>query len=360
MRFLIPAQTIAEYRHNKMPVYETWMAIGVGVAAVGTAGSLGMQALNASKAGHTPSYNPQQSLATQAMQFGQMAPQEVQFQNQLFGQESPQALGFGTQSYNQAAQQGLQFAKQGTRANIANQNLVTPGSSAQRELALNQLNQYIQGNVPTDVQQNINRQVAQNLGGGFNLFSGGGQAPQNFARNLGQTSLGLSQFGLSAAPTWQQLANQMVVSPTAGLEAGLQATGMGGSLAQGTAANALNLVSTSAGIGNQMAESQYQSQMNQYGAQQAANQGMVQGLQGLGSAGLGIANAGTMANYYGNLSSPSQGTSAYSNQFGLDQMSSGGFYETPAAVQAAFGQGAIPAYYSGGGQSGYYNQGFTQ
>ena len=281
-----------------------------------------------------PSFNPQQAL---------------DLQNQEFNQMSPQALGFGSQAFNQAQQQGINFAQQGTQANIANQEAVTPGSQAQRQLAQNQINSYIQGQIPLDVQQSINRQVAQNLGGGFNLFSGGGQAPQNFARNIGQTSVGLSQFGLSAAPTWQQLANQMVVSPAVGLSAGLQATGMGTQLA-----------GAAAGLGNQLAESQYQGAFNQYQANQIANQNAAN--FGLGMAGLGLQalNAGNMANYYGSFVSPQQGTSAYSNQFGTDMQSGSGFYETPAAVQAAYGTGAIPAYYSGGGNSGYYNQGFTR
>jgi hypothetical protein len=308
---------------------------GIGTAVGGLLGGLaGSGLFGGSKTGSgLPQFNPQQALALEQQQYQQM---------------SPQALQFGQNAYNQAAQEGLQFSKQGTQANIANQNLVTPGSSAQRQLAQNQINSYIQGQIPLDVQQQINRQVAQNLGGGFNLFSGGGQAPQNFARNIGQTSLGLSQYGLSAAPTWQQLANQMVVSPAVGLSAGLQATGMGTQLA-----------ASAAGLGNQLAESQYQGAFNQYQANQLQNQQQAQlGLQ-LGQMGLQGYDALNKAKYYGSLTSPAQGTSAYSNQFGSDMQSGTGFYETPAAVQAAFGRGAIPAYYSGGGQSGYYNQGFT-
>jgi hypothetical protein len=210
--------------------------VGLGVA----------QSLFGNKGGGMPTFNPQQAL---------------DFQSQQFNQMSPQALGFGRKAFNQAQKQGIDFSKLGTEANIANQEAVMPGSQAQRELAQNQINAYIQGQIPQDVQQQIQRNVAQGVGGGFNLFSGGGQAPQNFARNIGQTSVGLSQFGLSAAPTWQQLANSMVVSPTAGLSAGLQATGMGA-----------NLASSAAGLGQQQAENQYQSQANQYLTQQAQNQ----------------------------------------------------------------------------------------
>jgi len=223
----------------------------------------------------TPTFDPQQALALEQQQYAQMA---------------PQALGFGSNLFNQTAQEGQQFARQGTQQQINLQNRVTPGSSAQRQLALNQLNSYIQGQIPLDVQQNINRQVAQNLGGGFNLFSGGGQAPANFARNIGQTSLGLSQYGLSAAPTWQQLANTMVVSPTVGLSAGLQAGGLGTQLA-----------AQAAGQGNQLAESQYQGAFNQYQGQQLQNQMQNQMGLGLGQLGLQGYSAMNQASYLNSL-----------------------------------------------------------
>ena len=87
---------------------------------------------------------------------------------------NPQAaLQYASQLFNQAANQGIDFAKRGTAANIQNQNVVTPGSSAQREQALQQINQYISGQVPLDVQQNTQRAIAQALGGGYNAFTGG-------------------------------------------------------------------------------------------------------------------------------------------------------------------------------------------
>ena len=247
-----------------------------------------------------PSFNPQQALALQQQQYAQMA---------------NQAQGYASNLYNQAAQQGIDFSNQGTAQNIRLQNKVTPGSSAQREQALQQINSYIQGQVPQDVQQNINRQVAQNLGGGFNLFSGGGQAPANFARNIGQTSLGLSQFGLSAAPTWQQLANTMVVSPQVGLAAGLQAGSIGSQLA-----------GYAAGQGNQLAESQYQGGFNQYQGQQLQNQMQNQMGLGLGQIGLQGYTAMNKANYLNSLTNtgaqatlggiPATGYGAYAQEGG--------------------------------------------
>ena len=269
---------------------------GAGLGAA--AGGLGLFGGGGNQS--APSFNPQQALALEQQQYNQMA---------------NQAQGYASNLYNQAAQQGIDFSNQGTAQNIRLQNKVTPGSSAQREQALQQINSYIQGQVPQDVQQNINRQVAQNLGGGFNLFSGGGQAPANFARNIGQTSLGLSQFGLSAAPTWQQLANTMVVSPQVGLAAGLQAGSIGSQLA-----------GYAAGQGNQLAESQYQGAFNQYQGQQLQNQMQNQMGLGLGQIGLQGYSAMNNANYLNSLTNtgaqatlggiPATGYGAYAQQGG--------------------------------------------
>ena len=320
MRFLTPPQTFAEYKHKKMPVFET-LGLSAGSAALiggalGAAGGIGGALISKGGSGGSggmPSFNPQQALALEQQQYNQMA---------------NQAQGYASNLFNQASQQGQQFANQGTAQNIRLQNKVTPGSSAQREQALQQINSYIQGQVPQDVQQNINRQVAQNLGGGFNLFSGGGQAPANFARNIGQTSLGLSQFGLSAAPTWQQLANTMVVSPQVGLAGGLQAGSIGSQLA-----------GYAAGQGNQLAESQYQGAFNQYQGQQLQNQMQNQMGLGLGQLGLQGYTAMNKANYLNSLTNtgaqatlggiPATGYGAYAQQ-------GGGYYQPGTNVMVPY------------------------
>jgi hypothetical protein len=341
MRFLIPQQTISEYRHQKMPVYETIAAVGAttivgsltvgglaGAAATAGAGALAAYGVNAALGsgkggggGGVPGYNPQQSLALQQQQFDQM---------------SPQALGFASSLFNQAADQGINFAKRGTKANIANQEIVSPGSQVQRQLATNQINQYIQGQVPQDVQQQINRQVAQNLGGGFNLFSGGGQAPNAFARNIGQTSVGLSQFGLSAAPTWQQLANSMVTKPEVGLQAGIQAGGIGAQLA-----------SSAAGIGMQNAENQYQSAFNQYQGQRLQDQQTQQMIMQGASSGLDLYKAAMKGEYLNNLNPSGRGL--VSTLGGLPSSSSASSYMSslgynPSAMSAVPNTGAGTAY----------------
>jgi len=289
MRFIIPSQTIAEYRHQQMPVFETWGAIASTAISVGA--SYASSQLNKKGGGGggrggggapSYSYDPQTGIKN------------------------------GQDIFRAAADQSLAYAPEFTQANINLQNKVTPGSSAQRQLAQNQINSYIQGQIPQDVQQQINRQVAQNLGGGFNLFSGGGQAPQNFSRNLGQTSLGLSQYGLSAAPTWQQLANSMVASPTQLL---------------GSAINAQQIGS---GVGLQTAENQYQSAMNQYGAQQAQNQFDAQLLNK--SIGMGLDAYGSInkANYLNSLTDSRQG--ALATLGGLPSASGYSAYAQPSGA----------------------------
>ena len=342
MRFLIPPQTIAEYKHRKMPVFETLAAIGAttivgsltvgglaaaaGTAAVGAAASYGASKLLSGGGGPpgSSSYTGGQYVPT-AASFS--AAQQAQEKNLLGSAYDPNSsLGFAQQ-----------FANAGTKQNINLQNKVTPGSSAQRELAQQQLNSYIQGQIPQDVQQNINRQVAQNLGGGFNLFSGGGQAPQNFARNIGQTSLGLSQFGLSAAPTWQQLANSMVVSPATGAQVGFMAGQLGNQQVLGAS-----------GIGMQNAENQYQAGYNQWAGQNAQNQQAIQsGISGANAA-TNLLNSGTMANYYKGLGSGSTSGASYNPGQGYMNTMMGTGYLSPAAT-TGFGQQSsqIPASYYG-------------
>jgi len=319
MRFLIPSQTISEYRHRKMPVFETLAAIGATTIA-GTALTVGDAALavgaGAAAYGASKLMSGGGPPGSSSYTGGQYTPTPAQF---AAAQQAQEANILGP-SYNPAEGFAQQFARQGTQQQINLQNRVTPGSSAQRELALKQLNSYIQGQVPQDVQQNINREVAQNLGGGFNLFSGGGQAPQNFARNLGQTSLGLSQYGLSAAPTWQQLANSMVVSPVTGAQIGLQAGEIGTKQVLG-----------SAGIGVQNAENQYQAGYNQWAGQNMQNQQAMQAGLGGVTAATGLINANTMANYYNGLG----------NQ-GINQSNISGMLPSASGAQATMSQLGYP------------------
>jgi len=373
MRFLNTSHTIAEYKHQQMPVYETLAAIGttaaVGLGASaataatvgGVAGALGTAALGAGVSygasklmggggrgsgggggggAGMPTYNDYQ-IQQDAKKYAQMAQNYADMSQQYI----PKANDFApvtSEIYNSAAQRGIDFANMGTRANIANQELVTPGSQAQRQLAQNQINEYIQGRVPSDVQQNTQRAIAQSFGGGYNPFSGGGQAPSAFARNIGQTSVGLSQFGLSAAPTWQQLANSMVVSPQVGLGASLQSRQLANSQIFGTSdlgmrsagmgMNAATIGLQSLGLGMQGAENAYQAGFNNYQAGQIANQGNQMANQNqqqfgmqLANTGLGIAKDYLKSAYtsqipsYMGYGNPGQTWSQYGTQLGYSE-----------------------------------------
>jgi hypothetical protein len=305
----------------------------IGGAVLGGLGGSNLFGAKSTTGQGLPSYNPKQALKLQQQQYNQMAnnalgfqsraydqifPQGLQGAQSIFNQESGQALGYGGNLYNQAANQGFDFAQRGTAANIANQEAVTPGSYGQRQAALDQINAYIQGQVPLDVQQNTQRAIAQSFGGGYNPFTGGGQAPSAFARNIGQTSVGLSQFGLSAAPTWQQLSKSFVVGPEVGLQAGLQAAGQGASLAQGSTGQAFGLsqnllgsgtglVGAASQLGNDMSQSVYNSGFNQYQGNQLQNQQNQQlGLQ-LGQMGIQGYDAYNKAQYLNSLNPSMQG-----------------------------------------------------
>lgn len=170
----------------------SWVAVGV--AAVGVVGSVGGSLLansqnkgTATGGGQLPNYKP-------------VAPTPF----------NPQQTG---QSLNALYPYLQQNAAAATAYQTAQREKIMPGSKNQFALASQDLQSFLGGRVPLDQQNLINRQVAERTQGGFNAFSGGGQAPSDYARNLGLTSLNLTQAGLSAAPTWLQLANSFVIQP---------------------------------------------------------------------------------------------------------------------------------------------------
>lgn len=102
------------------------------------------------------------------------------------------------------------FANQATANRTAQREAIMPGSGKQFSQASSALSAFLSGQVPTDVVDFTNRTVAERTGGGFNPFTGGGQSQQAFARSIGRLSTDFTQFGLSAAPAWQQLADSFV------------------------------------------------------------------------------------------------------------------------------------------------------
>lgn len=181
------------------------------------------------------------------------------------------------------------FLQQAANAATANQTKqrekIMPGAANQLRQASEVLQSYLGGEVPQDVVDQTNRIVAERTGGGFNPFTGGGQSQSAFARSIGQTSLDITNMGLSAAPTWQQLANSFVVSP---MEFGQIALGLGNQRYQYDALNTdINQYNTEGPLG--IAAQQYTGAANQWGygnlqnQQQFANQNsLAQGIGGLG------------------------------------------------------------------------------
>lgn len=220
-------------------------------------------------------------------------------------------------------------AGQITAANSRQREKIFPGSGQIFNQASNVLQSYLSGQVPQDVVDQTNRLVAERSGGGFNPFTGGGQAQPDFARSIGQTSLGITNMGLSAAPTWQQLAQSFVTSPLQVFDAAAQ---MG---QQRYAYDALNTnINQFNEQGRYASETgQYNAARDQWGAGQYAN--TQQALQGQN-----LANtlAGT-ASVFGSLA----GTYQPSASTGLPARTQYNYQNTGGTMTPTWSQsGGIP------------------
>ncbi len=180
-----------------------------------------------------------------------------------------------------------------TAFQTAQREKIMPGSANQFKLASNALQSELQGQVPQDVVDFTNRTVAQRLGGGFNLFTQGGQAPNNFARNIGQTSYGIQQQALQQAPQWQQLANNFVIGIP---QVQQQAQSINQLKYSYDVLNSdINKYNTEGPLG--IAAQQYTNQVDQYNAGQIAQQQQAQQYNNMANTAVGALNAG--ANVYG-------------------------------------------------------------
>ena len=99
-----------------------------------------------------------------------------------------------------------------TKANTKQREKILPGSQAIFSRAGNILQSYMRGEIPQDAAAQINRQVAEQSGSFNPNAPGMTTTTANFARNIGKTSLDLMNMGLTAAPTWQQLAQSFVTT----------------------------------------------------------------------------------------------------------------------------------------------------
>lgn len=81
------------------------------------------------------------------------------------------------------------------------------------------INDMLQGEIPSDVQDQINRYVAERTGGAFDPSVPGGyaggmsQMGTSLARSLGLTSLDIMDKGMSYAPQWEQMIDAFTYKP---------------------------------------------------------------------------------------------------------------------------------------------------
>ena len=309
---------------NKHPMmfHSTGFAIAAGVVAVGAAAgsaAISMSAADRAKKAQGAAageFKKQQRKATKGLVKGQ-----EQVQGMIADVQAPE--------YNLGAMVG----DAGQISDYYRQQLETfqPGAAQQRQQAQGQIGQamdvisnYLRGEVPQDVKDQIMRNVAESAGAGFNPQAagqvGGFQAAQGqMARNLGLTSLDIQRQGLAAIPAvqgtaqnWQQLAKAFTADPldvgrvqlgfqSAAAEVGLQKAKM-------TSDMFANIYNAQSGLATQIYGANKENIAASYAAQQAVGQGVSD---------IGQATSGALSGYSSALAK--QGTGGVSGGSGLER-----------------------------------------
>jgi hypothetical protein len=287
MRFLQHPEDLFKNKHPMM-FHTSGFAIAAGVVAVGAAAgsaAISMSAADRAKKAQGAAagqFKRQQRKATKGFLKGQ-----EQVQGMISEVKAPE--------YNLGAMLG----DAGQISDYYRQQLETfqPGAAQQRQQAQGQIgqamdviSQYLKGEVPQDVKDQIMRNVAESAGAGFNPATagqaGGFQAAQGqMARNLGLTSLDIQRQGLAAIPSiqgtamnWQQLARAFQAEPldvgrlqlgyqTAQAEVGLQKAKMTGDMFS-------NIFNAQSGLATQIYGANKENIAASYAAQQAVGQGV--------------------------------------------------------------------------------------
>lgn len=286
MRFLLP-DPLGNDKHSQM-FHTSGFAIAAGVVAVGAAAgsaAISMSAADRAKRAQgaaAKAFKKQQRKATEQFVQGQQ-----QVQGMIEGVQAPE--------YNL----GAMIGDAGKISKYYRQQLETfqPGAAQQRQQATAQIGQamdvisnYLRGEVPQDVKEQIMRNVAESAGAGFNPATagqaGGFQAAQGqMARNLGLTSIDIQRQGLAAIPSiqgtaqnWQQLARAFTADPldvgrvqlgfqTAAAEVGLQKARL-------TSDMFSNIYNAQSGLASQIYGANKENIAASYAAQQAVGQGV--------------------------------------------------------------------------------------
>ena len=345
MRFLLP-DPLGNDKHSQM-FHSSGFAIAAGVVAVGAAAgsaAISMSAADRAKKAQgaaSKQFKKQQRKAVKGYEKGQQ-----QVQGMIADVQAPE--------YNL----GAMIGDAGQISDYYRQQLETfqPGAAQQRQQAQAQIGQamdvvsnYLRGDIPQDVREQIMRNVAESAGAGFNPATagqaGGFQAAQGqFARNLGLTSLDIQGRGLAAMPSvqntamnWQNLARAFRAEPldvgrlqlgyqTAGAEVGLQKAKMTGDMFS-------NIYNAQSGLATNIYSANKENAAASYAAQQAVGQGVSD---------IGQATSGALMGY-SNLLAKQQGLG------GMGGMGGGGGYAGGFNYEEAYG----PATYGAGSNFSY-------
>jgi hypothetical protein len=329
MRFLLP-DPLGNNKHSMM-FHSSGFAIAAGVIAVGAAAgsaAISMSAADRAKKAQgaaAAQFKKQQRKAVKGFEKGQ-----AEVQGMIGDVKAPE--------YNL----GAMIGDAGQISDYYRQQLETfqPGAAQQRQQAQGQIGQamdvisnYLRGEIPQDVREQIMRNVAESAGAGFNPATagqaGGFQAAQGqMARNLGLTSLDIQRQGLAAIPAvqgtaqnWQQLAKAFTAEPldvgrlqlgyqTAQAEVGLQKAKMTSDIYG-------NMFNAQSGLATQIYGANKENAAASYAAQQAVGQGVSD---------IGKATSGALSGYGAALGGMSGG---------------GGFSSMGQAQQAAPYAGSI-------------------
>ena len=347
MRFLLPDQ-LGNDKHSMM-FHSTGFAIAAGVVAVGAAAAssaISMSAADRAKKAQgaaAAQFKKQQRKAVRGFEKGQ-----AEVQGMIGDVQAPE--------YNL----GAMIGDASQISDYYRQQLETfqPGAAQQRQQAQGQIGQamdvisnYLRGEIPQDVREQIMRNVAESAGAGFNPATagqaGGFQAAQGqMARNLGLTSLDIQRQGLAAIPAvqgtaqnWQQLARAFTAEPldvgrlqlgyqTAQAEVGLQKAKMTSDIYG-------NIFNAQSGLATQIYGANKENAAASYAAQQAVGQGVSDIGKATSGAlsGYGAALAGM--NGGGGFSSMGQAREAAPYAGSISQVQGMGY--VPKASAAGFG-----------------------
>jgi len=358
MRFLQHPEDLLLNKHPMM-FHTSGFAIAAGVVAVGAAAgsaAISMSAADRAKKAQgaaSKQFQKQQRKATKGFLKGQ-----EQVQGMISEVKAPE--------YNL----GAMIGDAGQISDYYRKQLETfqPGAAQQRQQAQTQIgqamdviSQYLKGDIPQDVKDQITRNVAESAGAGFNPATagraGGFQAAQGqMARNLGLTSLDIQRQGLAAMPAvqntamnWQQLARAFTAEPldvgrlqlgyqTAQAEVGLQKARL-------TADMYNNIYNAQSGLATQIYGANKENAAASYAAQQAVGEGVGR---------IGEATSGALSGYSGALGKLAAAKGAGAGTSGLNTAT--GFYGTGAQAAKAHGVpvSQVQYYQPAKGAGGYY------